>query len=181
MQLISLSEAARKFPQRNGRHPHIVSIRRRILHGSRGVKLRAVRDGRDWFTCQEWIQEFMEACTRQSMPEAKADARMTAWANEQSKRRLKERYGFDVNPNAAAYLAELEAEVSAESEVLDLRAGVGEPGAVRSLLPSGIPQGRGRGRNVERTRGGKSGQAVKKGREAISVGEGRRQSPEEGS
>lgn len=119
MQLISLTDAARLFPSRNGKHPHILTIRRRILHGANGVKLRAVRSGRDWYTSREWIEEFTDSCTRRSLPESKADARATSWHNQEAKRRLREEHGFHDDKNAAAIRAELEAEIAAE-EVLDV-------------------------------------------------------------
>lgn len=179
MQLISLSEAARSFPKRNGRYPHVVSIRRRILHGAHGVKLRAVRDGRDWFTCLEWIQEFMEACTRQALPAAKADPRMTAWANEQAKRDLKERFGINVDPNAAAYLAELEAEIAAEGQVSDVCENGAASGPLSFLLPSRVSAGRGGKSDVGRAGSRRPGQAVKAKRQTVPLVESGREPPEE--
>jgi hypothetical protein len=120
MQLISLADAARLFPRRNGKAPHIRTIHRRIHHGWNGVKLRAKRDGHQWFTSQEWIEEFMEACTRRALPQSQADVRATSWHHQEAKRRLKERYGIDVDHEATARIvAELEAEISSE-EVPDL-------------------------------------------------------------
>ncbi|MCC7419847.1 MAG: hypothetical protein IT428_06185 [Planctomycetaceae bacterium] len=143
------------------------------------MKLRAVRDGRDWFTCLEWIQEFMEACTRQAMPESKADAQFTAWSNEQSKRRLKERYGINVDPNAAAYLAELEAEIAAEGQVPDVRKESGTEGTLPRVLPIRAPKGRVRKSDVGGTRKGRAREAATANSKPVGLVESSSKPPEE--
>lgn len=61
--LITISEAAEFFPQRNGKLVHLKTLHRRIRQGSRGVRLRAVCDGGQWFTTRAWVADFMEAST----------------------------------------------------------------------------------------------------------------------
>jgi hypothetical protein len=94
---ISLPEAARLFPKRNGKAPHIKSIRRRILHGCRGVKLRAVKDGGLWLTTADWIEQFQQACTRQAMPTTELHPEQHPEQHSENfhraKERLSRRYG----------------------------------------------------------------------------------------
>lgn len=61
--LITLSEATKHFPAVDGKKIHVLTLKRRIVKGVGGVKLRATKDGRRWFTTVEWIREFREACT----------------------------------------------------------------------------------------------------------------------
>lgn len=85
--LVPLSEAARFFPRRSsGRKISVDAIRRRIVKGWRGVKLRAVRDGGVWFTAQQWVEEFLDACTRKAQPDVPVPPTETPgarWADEQ--------------------------------------------------------------------------------------------------
>jgi len=66
--LISLTRAARLFPKRNGKSPHLKTLHRRIRHGSRGVRLRAVHDGASWFTTAAWVRQYLDASTAKALP-----------------------------------------------------------------------------------------------------------------
>jgi hypothetical protein len=65
--LVRLNEASEWFPKRNGKPLGSSALRRRIHTGKRGVRLQAVRDGGEWFTCREWVEEFMAAVTAASL------------------------------------------------------------------------------------------------------------------
>ena len=58
-QYLSITEAARVLPG----HPHNNSVRRWMLTGCYGVKLRSVRFGGKRFTTEQWCHEFTEAVT----------------------------------------------------------------------------------------------------------------------
>ena len=62
-ELLTLSKAAKLFPGRNGKTVHLKTLCRRIRVGSRGVRLRAINDGGRWFTCADWVREFLDAQT----------------------------------------------------------------------------------------------------------------------
>lgn len=66
--LITIAEACGLFPKRGGRKLSIKSVRRRILKGERGVRLKAVRDGGQWFTAREWVAEYLSAVTAKCVP-----------------------------------------------------------------------------------------------------------------
>ena len=99
---IAIAEAAQLFPLRNGKYPHISSIRRRILTGCRGVKLRAIKDGSSWFTTVEWIKQFQEECTKQAMPNQVEHPQVRNERHEAAKRRLAEKYGLRVGGSEPA-------------------------------------------------------------------------------
>ena len=67
--LLPLHDAAKLFPQKNGKHPHVITIRRWILQGSRGVKLGGSRIGGQWFTSDAAVCEFIQAGTDKAMRE----------------------------------------------------------------------------------------------------------------
>ena len=56
---LTLQEAARCVP---GVKPHANTLRRWIVRGVRGLRLRAVHTGR-WYTTAEWVREFLEGRT----------------------------------------------------------------------------------------------------------------------
>jgi hypothetical protein len=65
---ISLADACRLLPSRNGKPPHLYTVRRWASHGVKGtdgklVRLRAFRVGRTWYTRRAWISEFIEILT----------------------------------------------------------------------------------------------------------------------
>lgn len=111
-ELVPLTRAADFFPKRGGRNLGVKALRRRIHTGQRGVRLRAVRDGGQWFTSKEWVEEYLEAVTAKYVPQVRspaATARAVARAraelerkygprrartSERSKRILSERYGI---------------------------------------------------------------------------------------
>lgn len=64
---LSLAEAATLFPKRNGKPLSLVAMRRRVVKGVDGVRLRAIRDGRVWFTTREWVEQFQAEVTRRRL------------------------------------------------------------------------------------------------------------------
>jgi hypothetical protein len=56
-QYLSINEAAQRLPGR----PHRNSVRRWMLRGCYGEKLRSVRFGAKRLTTDQWISEFVEA------------------------------------------------------------------------------------------------------------------------
>lgn len=60
---ITPAQAAKLFPQRNGKPPHYHTVLRRILRGVGGVKLKAIADGQRWFTTAAWVREFQDELT----------------------------------------------------------------------------------------------------------------------
>ena len=73
--LVRLNEASQWFPQRSGKPLSAKAIRRRIHQGKRGVRLQAVMDGGEWFTCREWVEEFTSAVTSASLKKPAIPAR----------------------------------------------------------------------------------------------------------
>lgn len=67
VELVGLVEASKWFPKRNGKPLGSSAIRRRIHVGKRGVRLQALRDGGEWFTCREWVEQFMADVTAASL------------------------------------------------------------------------------------------------------------------
>lgn len=65
---LSLAEACDYLPRRNGKTPHLYTVRRWVakgVSGTRGgvVRLRAFRVGGTWFTRLVWVREFIAALT----------------------------------------------------------------------------------------------------------------------
>lgn len=59
--LVSLKTAADWFPHRGGQRPHADSLAKWVESGRNGVFLKATRSGGQWFTCREWVEEFLNA------------------------------------------------------------------------------------------------------------------------
>lgn len=91
LSLIPITEAAKLFPKRAGKPLELRSIRRRILRGCRGVKLRAIRDGHQWFTTTDWVEEFQRALTIKCAPMAPLDG-FDQSEFERAKQSLQRRY-----------------------------------------------------------------------------------------
>ena len=67
-QLIAIKDAAPLFPSRDGKPPHLATIRRWIIAGVKGRRLPAARVGAMWYTTREWIEEFMAPSTTRDVP-----------------------------------------------------------------------------------------------------------------
>lgn len=93
--LTPLSEAVAFFPSRSGRHLTVRTLIRRIEKGFRGVRLRAVRDGHQWFTTQEWAAEFQSACTRTPDRDFVSRVEATLADHEESLEWLQRRLGIN--------------------------------------------------------------------------------------
>ena len=92
--LISLAEAAQLFPVKvGGKHLTTRAIQRRITRGIQGVRLRGVRDGRSWYTTEEWVADFQRELTQAAQPVMHpADRQEHA---EHVKAELKRRFGIE--------------------------------------------------------------------------------------
>ncbi len=99
--LITLAAAARLLPSRNGRHLSKQALLRRILTGSRGIRLKAVKDGGTWYTTELWLREFQDACTKRALgaPQT-SQAEIDTKAHERAEKELLRRYGFHVGNNS---------------------------------------------------------------------------------
>lgn len=98
---ISLSQAAGLFPrQTGGKKISLDALRRRILKGVRGVRLKAIWDGRGWYTTREWVLEFQDACTRARLPDSAA-ARAAIDDEERRARETLKRLGIDLDKHKA--------------------------------------------------------------------------------
>lgn len=58
---ITLEEATRLFPLRRGKPVTVATLRYRIKHGCRGVRLEAFLSGGAWYTTQAAIDRFHAA------------------------------------------------------------------------------------------------------------------------
>jgi hypothetical protein len=72
--LIPLSEAAHRFPKKNGQTMRMLTLRRWINKGTRGRKLQAVIVGGRYFTRQSWIDAFVTPVTTNSPAELGREA-----------------------------------------------------------------------------------------------------------
>jgi len=61
--LVDFQEATRLFPKRSGKHPHLATLHRWALDGSKGVRLEFVRMGSRRVTSVEAIQRFLDRAT----------------------------------------------------------------------------------------------------------------------
>jgi hypothetical protein len=64
---ISLSEAVALFPKRNGKSVKVETLKRRIKHGCRGVKLYGIMSGACWYTTVEAVDRFHAELTAKEM------------------------------------------------------------------------------------------------------------------
>lgn len=79
--MITVGEACTLFPGKITKQ----SVMRRIKVGIDGVKLRAEFDGFRWFTCEEWVKEFLEEVTNRKLKREKRKITPTEldWVMEQ--------------------------------------------------------------------------------------------------
>ena len=59
--LVSLRTAAEWFPRRGASGPSKQTLTKWIETGIQGVRLKAIQSGGEWFTCREWVEEFLLA------------------------------------------------------------------------------------------------------------------------
>lgn len=64
---IPLSEAAGLLPHKNGRKIHVITIKRWIIQGCRGIRLAGRRIGNEWFTTPEDLVQFQVDCTNAAL------------------------------------------------------------------------------------------------------------------
>ena len=60
---ITIAEAARSLPGRNGKRVHVLTVKRWIIKGCRGVKLAGWKRGDRWYTSLAAIEQFRQDCT----------------------------------------------------------------------------------------------------------------------
>lgn len=140
--LIRLTDAAKHFPSNsNGKRPHILTIRRWILSGSRGTRLQGVRVGGQWYTSPEWIAEFMRSGTEKAfrdMKPANSVAVIASKAHQESMARLRKR--FNLNDRSKRTKAAKNNSPEAMPDPV-LPGSDGEAGVVSGVLSSGDSQG----------------------------------------
>ena len=126
---LSVTDATKLLPSKGGKRVHRKTVIRWINDGCRGIKLRAEKIGRDWFTSAEWIQEFKEACTARESGAIQVQvpsSRMQQFAQAE----LQRRYGYGQDGKRKV------PNVSAKGEGVR---------PVRPVPSAGIPSLRGRG------------------------------------
>lgn len=74
LELCSIDKAVEFFPKREDGFLSAKSLMRRIRAGHRGVRLQAVCDGGKWFTCRQWVNEFLLEVTERSMGSVRSPA-----------------------------------------------------------------------------------------------------------
>jgi len=95
-EFISVTEARKYFPKRNGKFPHVASVIRRIVNGCNGIRLRAVRDGGRWYTTPEWVEQFQREYTQASIQPTRLELnKERSLDNERAMERLVRRYGIE--------------------------------------------------------------------------------------
>lgn len=93
--LLPLKDATKEFPERNGKRPHLHTLRRWIAVGVQGKRLKAKRVGGVWYTSREWIEEFLAADSSASDVPEFVDERRAA---EAALKRMFEKRGINVRP-----------------------------------------------------------------------------------
>lgn len=94
--LLTLAEAAKLIPGRNGRKIHVKSLRRWIVAGVRGARLQAVRVGGVWMTSQAWLDAFAAASTASALGTPCPPPPVFSEAHERAVKVLAARYGIHV-------------------------------------------------------------------------------------
>jgi hypothetical protein len=69
--LVTLRTAADWFPHRGGQKPSLDSLTKWVETGRSGVFLKATSSGGQWFTCREWVEEFLAASDAPPKPARK--------------------------------------------------------------------------------------------------------------
>lgn len=67
--LVTLTEATKVFPSRNGKRTHFTTVLRWCKRGIRGVKLESWRVGGTLYTSLQAIQRFVDALSGTTRPE----------------------------------------------------------------------------------------------------------------
>lgn len=98
MNLITIIEAAKLFPTRNGKHPAAKTVRRWIKEGVKGVKLKGSRVGGFFYTTPEWVKEFEDRCSGRK-PEVSSRERKER--NQRAREILISRWGYVPRDQAA--------------------------------------------------------------------------------
>lgn len=95
-EFLTLAQAARCFPKIEGRHPSLQTVKRRIIEGAFGVKLRAIKSGRRWLTTETWIREFEQNVTAKALPSHEQSTSSRASDLHAAEVRLLKEHGIDV-------------------------------------------------------------------------------------
>jgi hypothetical protein len=93
--LISLTDATKLLPQRQGRKVHVMTVKRWILQGTNNVYLAAQKVGGCWYTTERWIEEFCIACTRSATRPSQRTPSAKSESQRKAKRELERRYKFN--------------------------------------------------------------------------------------
>lgn len=90
-QPMTLAAAARLFPTKNGKSVSLVSMRRWVATGVRGVRLGASYSGGRWWTTRDAVERFTAEVTRRRLAAATVAPQRTARATDDY---LRTRYGI---------------------------------------------------------------------------------------
>lgn len=77
---LSLPEAANLLPHHGKRKLHVITIKRWIIQGCRGVRLAGTKVGNEWFTTREALAQFQIDCTVQALSQEQTPQVNTAAA-----------------------------------------------------------------------------------------------------
>lgn len=104
---LSLEEAVKLIPARKGRRVAIMTVKRWLTRGYRGIRLKGVKTGGTWTTTAKAIAEFQTACAAAvSMPEPQLQPSPNArLASSIARQHLRERHGFYRKKKPAKYSA----------------------------------------------------------------------------
>jgi hypothetical protein len=72
---VSLPAARGWFPHRSGLSPSGDLLSTWVESGRNGVHLKATKSGGQWFTCREWVEDFLAATERPVKPKRKTGLR----------------------------------------------------------------------------------------------------------
>lgn len=103
---LTLSEAVRFFPRRNGKSISSRTVYMRATRGVRGVVLQTIREGNMLMTTEEWIEQFQRECTAKARRDVNPYDRpkFQADMDDELTRRLARRDGKEEKPiNAEMY------------------------------------------------------------------------------
>src|SRR5688572_17357791 len=100
---LTLSQASKHFPKVEGRYPSLQAVKRRILKGAFGIRLKAIKSGRRWLTTEQWIRAFEAAVTAKALPESEQDHIVSEFQSRLAQARLLQEHGIDVSSTRSTH------------------------------------------------------------------------------
>ena len=126
---LPVADAAAVFPRRNGKKVHVLTVKRWITKGCRGVYLVGWKRGNNWFTSAEAIEQFRRDCTRKSVTATVRSSDQVSRAVSTAREQLR-RKGF--------YGKEGKNKGNQGQEMLGMPVGGRNTRPVPSVLPGGL-------------------------------------------